>query len=275
MNTAQARSVKMRLGCFGLVKDLDAIAAAGYDCAELHVREIMAFDDARFRKALAELRSCGIPAEVFDNPIPLESRIVDASFDLDYYRDFLSKAADRSAEMGARYFVFGNGKARSLPTEGDITGAREKFDEFFNMLLDITAQHNITVLIEPLGRKLSNIVNNLPEAVDFIKKYGRTNLKTFVDYRYMVELGRPLDDIERYEPFIRHVHIDNPLTAFPERLVPRLDDGFDYEPFLDELKKIAYKEIVSIEASVFNDFPREIREGIDFFAAHGIRPYRS
>ncbi len=267
--------MRMRLSCFGFLKDLDAIAAAGYDCAELHVREMMALDEAGFREALARLKSCGIPAEVFDNPIPLDSRVADPSFDLKYYRDFLNKAADRTAEMGARYFVFGNGKARSLPTEGDIAGAASKFDEFFAMLLEIAAAHNITVLIEPLGKKLSNIVNNLPEAVAFIKKFGAPNLKTFIDYRYMVELGRPLSDIVEYEPYIRHVHIDNPLTVFPERVVPRLDDGFDYAPFLATLKKIAYKEIISVEASVFKDYASEIAGGIDFFSAHGLRPYRA
>lgn len=265
----------MRLSCFGFIKDLDDIAAAGYDCAELHVREIMGFDDAQYKAALAKLRSCGIPADVFDNPIPLDCRISDPSFDLVYYRDFLRKAAGRTAEMGARYFVFGNGKARSQPTEGDIPGAAAKFDEFFTMLLDIAAEHNITVLIEPLGKKLSNIVNNLPEAVAFIEKYGRPNLKTFVDYRYMVELGRPLDEIAKYEPFIKHVHLDNPMTVFPERIVPRLDDGFDYAPFLDSLKKICYKGIISIEASVFKDYPSEIKEGLRFFKAHGISPYRA
>ncbi len=266
---------KMRLSCFGFLKDLDAIAAAGYDCAEMHIREIMALDDSGFRQGRAILKSCGIPAEVFDNPIPLDSRVADPSFDLKYYRDFLEKAADRTAEMGARYFVFGNGKARSLPTEGDIAGAEAKFDEFFAMLLGIAGARNITVLIEPLGKKLSNIVNNLPEAVAFMKKFGVPNLKTFIDYRYMVELGRPLSDIVEYEPYIKHVHIDNPLTVFPERLVPRLDDGFDYAPFLETLKRIAYKEIISIEASVFKDYASEIAGGIDFFAAHGLRSYRA
>lgn len=265
--------MKMRLSCFGFIKDLDDIAAAGYDCAELHVREIMGFDDAGFRKALAQLRSCGIPAEVFDNPIPLDCRVSDPSFDLAYYHDYLEKAADRTAEMGARYFVFGNGKARSLPTEGDIAGAAAKFDEFFSMLLEITAARNITVLIEPLGRKLSNIVNNLPEAVALIEKFGKANLKTFIDYRYMVELNRPLSEIATYEPYIKHVHLDNPLSEFPRRVVPRLDDGFDYSPLLEALKKISYKGILSVEASVFEDFPREIRECVDFFKAHGIEPY--
>lgn len=267
--------MRMRLSCFGYIKDLDDIAAAGYDCAELHVREIMGMDDAEFARARTRLRDCGIPAQVFDNPIPLDSRVADPSFDLGRYRDFLNRAADRCAELGARYFVFGNGKARSLPTEGDVRGAAEKFDEFFRMLLGIAADRNITVLIEPLGKKLSNIVNSLPEAVEFIRKYASPNLKTFVDYRYMVELGRPLSELAEYEPYIKHVHLDNPTTVFPERVVPRLDDGFDYAPFLDALKGICYKEIVSIEASVFKDFSKEIRGGLEFFAAHGIRPYRA
>lgn len=265
----------MRLSCFGFIKDLDDIAAAGYDCAELHIKEIMAFDEAGFAGALRKLRSCGIPAEVFDNPIPLDCRVSDPSFELDFYRGFLEKAADRCAEMGARYFVFGNGRARSLPLEGDITGAAAKFDEFFSMLLDITAARNITVLIEPLGKILSNIVNSLPEAVAFINKYGAPNLRTFIDYRYMVELSRPLQEIEEYEPWIKHVHLDNPLSEFPRRVVPRLDDGFDYAPFLASLKRIAYKGIISVEASVFYDFPKEINECMNFFKAHGIEPYRT
>lgn len=267
--------MKMRLSCFGFIKDLDDIAAAGYDCAELHIREIMAFDDAGFRAALSRLRACGIPAEVFDNPIPLDCRVSDPSFDLGFYRGFLEKAADRTAEMGARYFVFGNGKARSLPVDGDIAGAAEKFDEFFSRLLEISAARNITVLIEPLGKKLSNIVNSLPEAVAFIKKFGKPNLKTFVDYRYMVELNRPLSEIAEYEPWIKHVHLDNPLSEFPKRVMPRLDDGFDYSPFLEALKGIAYKGILSVEASVFEDFPKEIGECVGFFKAHGIEPYRA
>ncbi|MCX7774972.1 MAG: sugar phosphate isomerase/epimerase [Spirochaetaceae bacterium] len=265
----------MRLGCFGYIKDLDAIAEAGFDCAELHIRELMGFDEAEYRAARKRLRDSGIPADVFDNPIPLDSRIADPSFDLGFYRSYLERACDRAAEMGARYIVFGNGKARSLPIEGDIEAARAKFDEFFIMLLDIAAQRNITILIEPLGRKLSNIVNSLPEAVAFIRKYGRHNLKTFIDYRYMVEMQRPLSDIEEYELYIRHVHLDNPLTVFPERLVPRLDDGFDYAPFLETLKKISYKEIISIEASVFREYAQDIRSVIDFFAAHNITPYRA
>ncbi len=267
--------MKMRLGCFGYIKDLDTIAAAGFDCAELHIREIMAMSEGEFKKAKKALRDCGIPAEVFDNPIPLDCCISSPSFYLDHFRDFLEKSADRIAEMGARYIVFGNGKARSLPSEGDIPIAASKFDDFFISLLEIAAKRNITVLIEPLAKSLSNIVNSLPEAIEFIKKYEKHNLKTLLDYRWMLEDGWPLTDIEDYELYIKHVHLDNPLSPFPTRVVPRMNDGFDYAPFLNTLKRIAYKEIISIEACVFQDFAKEIREGLELFKANNIEPYHS
>ena len=50
--------MKMRLGCFGYIKDLDTIAAAGFDCAELHIREIMAMSEGEFKKAKKALRDC-------------------------------------------------------------------------------------------------------------------------------------------------------------------------------------------------------------------------
>lgn len=267
--------MKMRIGCFGYIKDIDTIAAAGFDCAELHIKEIVALSNIEFKSAVKKLRNSGISAEVFDNPIPLESRIADPSFDLNYYREHLEKMADRIAEMGARYCIFGNGRARSLPLEGDIKAAAAKFDDFFFMLLDITASRNITVLIEPLAKKLSNIVNSLPDALQFIKKYNRYNLKTLLDYRWMVEENRPLSEIAEHELYIKHVHIDNPLSPFPNRVVPKLNDGFDYAPLFQALKDISYKEIISVEASVFQDYAREISETLDFFRAHGIEPYRS
>lgn len=114
--------MKMRLSYFGFAKDIAAIDAGGYDCIEMHIKEVMAFDDAEYRDARQKLRDSGITAEVFDNPLPLDKVVADPDFDWDYYVDFLKKAVERTAGMGARYYVYGNGKTRSSkpgPTEAD------------------------------------------------------------------------------------------------------------------------------------------------------------
>ncbi|MCG0276405.1 MAG: sugar phosphate isomerase/epimerase [Thermosediminibacteraceae bacterium] len=267
--------MKMKLSCFGQIKDIDDIARAGYDCAELQIKEIMELSDDEYKAALKKARDSGITLEVFDNPVPLTVSITSPDFDLKYWTEYLKKGAYRTAQMGARYYVFGNGKARSLPTEGDVKGAYEKLMTFLNILCDVAAEYNITVLLEPLAKSISNFINTIPEAVDFIEKFGRYNLKTMCDFRYLPAMNRDVEDIATYEKYVKHIHVDNPLSNFPERFVPSLDDGYDYTPLINVLKKICYKEIISIEASVFKDFKEDIKRGIEFFKYFGIEPYRS
>lgn len=266
--------MRMKLSCFGTLKDIDAIAAAGYDCAELQIKEIVELSEDEFRAAVKKVRSSGITLEVFDNPVPLNISITSPDFDLKYWTEYLKKGALRTAELGARYYVFGNGRSRSLPVEGDVEGAREKLLDFLNILCEVTAEHNITVLLEPLATSLSNFINSIPEAVEFIEKFGRYNLKTMCDLRYLFPMNRDVEDIATYEKYIKHIHVDNPLSTFPQRFIPTLEDGFDYGPFIEVLKRICYKEIISIEANMFQDYPEEIKKGLRFFAHFGIVPYR-
>ncbi len=176
--------MKMRLSYFGFVKDIPAIDAAGYDCAELHIKEVMSFSDAECRDAKKAIRSAGLTAEVFDNPLPLDKVIADADFDVKFYTDYLKKAVDRTAELGARYFVYGNGRTRSIPKDGDQAAATKKNDDMLAILCDLAAQANITILLEPLAASISSRFLGIPEIYDYAKKVGIPYIKTLIDYRW-------------------------------------------------------------------------------------------
>jgi sugar phosphate isomerase/epimerase len=259
-----------RLSFFGFTKDIDAIAAAGYDCIEMHMREIMGMDDATFTMACHKLKDSLLVCEVLDNPVPLDQCIADESFDLDYYRNFLQIGSDRAAQLGVKYFIFGNGRTRSLPTSGDIKAAQDKNLCFMRMLADITAEKGITVLIEPLAPQVSNVIYSIPEAVEYVNIVEKPNLGTFLDYRWFVDRNHPFKVIEEYGQHIQHVHIDNPISPFPKRVVPRIDDGHDYSDLFRALENINYTGIISIEANTFTDFPQDLHDGIAFFEAYGI-----
>jgi len=49
-----------------------------------------------------------------------------------------------------------------------------------------------------------------------------------------------------------------------------VDDGNDYAPFFDALKKIDYRGIISIEANTFTNFAQDLRDGISFFKVFGV-----
>lgn len=267
--------MKMRLSYFGFAKDICDIDRAGYDCIEMHVKEVMGFSDAECRDARKAVRAAGLTAEVFDNPLPLDKVIADPDFDVKYYADYLKKAVDRSAELGARYFVYGNGRTRSIPGYGDHVAAVHKNDDMLATLCSLAAQANITVLVEPLAACISSRFLGVSEIFEYAGRMGIPNLKTLLDYRWFLEGGHDFAVVERYADFIQHVHIDNPLSPFPARTVSSVDDGHNYAPLFAVLKKICYKGIISIEANTTDDFSRDLRRGLDLFAHHGIQPYRS
>ena len=117
--------MKPRLGFFGAPKDIEAIAAAGYDCIEMQVVGVMALDEAEFRDTQNKLKRNKLACDVLDNPIPLDQCIADESFDLKYYEKFLRTGAERAAQLGVRYYIFGNGRTRSLPVSEHLVFRRQ------------------------------------------------------------------------------------------------------------------------------------------------------
>ena len=259
-----------RLSFFGFSKDIDAIAAAGYDCIEMHMHEVMKMSDVEFQAVCQKLKNSPIVCEVLDNPVPLDAVIASDSFDLEYYWNFLNTGADRAAALGVKYYVFGNGRTRSLPAGGDIEAAKEKNLTFVRMLAEITAQRGITILLEPLAPAISNVIHSIPEALEYAKIVGKPNIGTFLDYRWFVDRKHPFMMIEEYGQHIKHVHIDNPDLPFPKRLVPRTNDGHDYLALFKALEIINYQGILSIEANTFVGWPQDLKDGMDFFAAYGV-----
>ena len=262
--------MKPRSGFFGAPKDIDAIAAAGYDCIEMQVVGVMKLDETEFIDTQNNLKHNNLACDVLDNPIPLDQCIADESFDLKYYEKFLQTGAERAAQLGVKYYIFGNGRTRSLPVEGDVEKARSKNLTLMRMLADITAEQGITILLEPLAPRVSNVVLSIPEALDYIQLVGKPNLGTFLDYRWFLAQGHPFSDIEKFGRYISHVHIDCPLTEFPRRVIPRINDGHDYSMLFQALEAINYDGIISIEANTFADFEQDLRDGMAFFKKFGI-----
>ena len=257
--------MNIKYGCFGLVPgDEKLIKAAGYDAAEFQVARIMEPDDFTYGELKKRFLDTGLIFPVFDNPIPLTEIICAPGFELKVWGEYLKRAGERCSGLGCDKFVFGNGKTRSLPDEGDILAARGKLDSFIDMLCDIAWQFGITILIEPLGRAFSNLFNTVEECAEAIKYYGKKNLSLLIDLRHIVALGLPMSEIVKYKEHVSHVHIDYPYSTIPERFYPSASDGFDYAPFFAALCEIGYEGVVSAEANKYDNYAEGIKAGLPF-----------
>lgn len=243
----------MKLGGFGRIADYDSIQKAGFDYAELDVPEIEALSESEFRMFCDKVHGTGFPVLTGARALP----IADPWFFTDHfcamdYKDYLEHACQRAKILGMGKIILGNGKARWLLDETSIK-LESRFIDFIRMFAEIAGNHDVEVILEPLGPKYSNYINTLPEAVRMIQEVGMPNLFTMADLRHLVGAGEPFANIVTYVNYVHHIHVDYP-TSYPARLFPKETDDYDYTEFLEAIKKSGYQGALTIEADIPKDW---------------------
>ena len=242
----------MKIGGFGHLSDYAQIAAAGYDYAELDIPEIAALEEPELTALQAQISS--------KIPVPIASRLLPAAEALFFRPDFnpesladcLKTSCRKTAQLGVRAVILGNGKARSTLHSEDAQHD-EVFIEALRLMARTAASYQQELILEPLGPRYSNYINTLEQAVSVIERAGEANIFTMADLRHMVGAGEDFADLKIFLPYIHHLHIDYPLS-FPERRYPSLDDDYDYSGFLGAVSAAGFNGTITVEADVPADW---------------------
>ena len=100
------------------------------------------------------------------------------------------------------------------------------------------------MVIEPLNRTESNLINTVREAEELRKAVGEEYLQTLADsYHFWLGSGS-LDELREAGGHLRHVHVARTLG----RGLPAAGDECDWQGFFAVLREIGYDGDVSIEA---------------------------
>ena len=105
--------------------------------------------------------------------------------------------------------------------------------------------NGITVVIEPLRRQETNIINTTAEGFELVKAVGDPNFELLIDFYHLASEKEDPAIILQVREHIRHLHMANPQG----RVFPLEWDEFDYAPFFANLRKIGYAGRISVEAS--------------------------
>lgn len=221
----------MRLGCFGIAKDVEAVARSGFDFIELNLRELVEMDDVSFLSLRARLRDAGLGADACSWVLPVELDLTAPGARFEDWRAYLQRGASRSASLGATLWPLGSGKGRGIkPGNGPEAEQRARFADWIARLAAVASESGITVLIEPLGPAYSNYLGRIAETAAFSRELAVANVETMCDLRHMTASGDGIEEIVRWKEHIFHAHID--LPSGDKRLFPRPEDGWDYRPYL-------------------------------------------
>ena len=221
----------------------DGVAKAQFDYVELPLYTLSALSTdevAQLKKALQV-----IPCKACNIFFPFSLSIVGPNMDMDGIRAYLGRMLPMVADMGVETLVFGNGGARKIP-EGE---SRESIWQNLRTIVELMDEHavktGITISVEPLNSRESNIINSYSEAVALTK--GLTNVATMIDSYHVAADAQTYDDVYQHPQALRHIHI-----AYADgRMVPSSGDNKAlYADFVHMVKSLGYNGKVSIEGGL-------------------------
>ena len=156
------------------------------------------------------------------------------------------------------YIVFGSGKARHVPDGVSREEAMEQFISFCKQIAPFAETYGVTVVIEPLNKAETNLINSLSEGARVVEAVNHPNVQLLCDMYHMMRENESPSEIVKQGKYIRHCHI-----AEREERTPPGAKGDDFRPYFNALKQIGYKGCVSIECR-WSDFENEVQQALPY-----------
>jgi len=240
----------MRFGICVCVEDIDVAERAGCEYVELTVTNVCPeIGKAEIENLKKRLRGFSIQPEVWRRFVPADLPVVGEVVSFAKITDFVRTTLGRIGELGGKVVVFGSPGARNIPHGFPRDRAHRQLIRFLQMTADVAAENNITVVIEPITRRNSNVLNLVSEAVALAQEVDRPEIKVLADLFHMTANSEPADAIGRTGKYLHHVHIpvpDIPGLSEP-RAITTILPTYATSDFLKELWGIDYSYRVSVE----------------------------
>ena len=248
----------MRFGCCAGLDKLSIMEDAGCDYIELAVGAVLPEKpESEFRSIIKQLNGHTIRPEAWNCLMPGDIKLTGPSVDFYRVERYLRTAFERIARMGGQVVVFGSGGARNIPEGWPESKGRQQILEFLSLCGSIAGQNSLTIAIEPLNRKESNVINSVAEGMEFVELAARKEVKVLADLYHIDEESEPLEHVAAAGSSLVHTH-----TADTGRYSPGTGT-YDHVGFFHALKEAGYNDRMSIECR-WNDFDAELKPSLDF-----------
>ena len=256
----------MRFGCCGCmispsvdpigVEIVESLADIGFDYIELSLWDIMALSDVAFSNLVGRVERSGIRCEACNNFFPPRVRLTGSEASLTVALDYAAKSMQRAARVGAQIIVFGSSGAKNVPEGFPIADAWKQLVELLWNLGTLAEQYGITVAIEPLNQKESNIINLASEGLRLAREVNHPSIRLLVDFYHLMTQRESPGIILEADSAICHLHFAKPEgRSFPT------EPEDQFLRFFYNLREIRYSGRCSVEAYT-HDFESDARHAL-------------
>lgn len=223
--------------------ELTLLKKAGYHFGEISVGMLLSFQD----EELDILKNAPLPIEVCNCFIPGEYCVPDAS-QAESLRVFVEKVLTQASRLGVPVIVFGSGGARRVPETMSMEDGRNQIKSFLSDCNTIAAKFGITIVVEPLNHKESNIFLSVREGAETVRALNLPQIKLLADSYHMSIENEPFEAITENLEILQHIHIAEPIS----RNHPGMDNDASLPALGKLLKEIGYTHRVTVECKAEN-----------------------
>lgn len=232
--------------------------AANARYLEVNCRHFLAPDQPRsiFEERAAELAAARIPARAANGFLPGRLTCTGPRADHSAVVAWADVACERAAEVGIRTIVFGSGAARRIPDGYPKADAELQLTALLARLVAPAQRHGVTIALEPLQSRETNIVNRVDEAIRIVGAVGHERIGITADVYHMLCENEGPESIRAAGSLIKHAHIAEKAA----RTAPGVA-GDDFTPYLAAFRDIAYPGPISLECR-WRNFKDDVIVGV-------------
>lgn len=229
---------------FGICTDIQAIAeveSLGFDYLETKLNALAALSEKEFAEVCKLVGKSGIGVERCCLLLPKSMAVIGPAYVKEDLVAYLHLAFARMQKIGCPMVVFGSGKSRAIPSGMRYQDAFSQLVEVTKILGQIASEYAIQIVIEPLNRQETNLINSLTEGAALEAMVGLANVGLLADAFHMRKEGQSMSDIALVAPLM-HAHI---ATLDGRRYPLHADE--EVMEFFAALRESGYDQSVSIE----------------------------
>ncbi len=169
---------------------------------------------------------------------------------------YLNELIDFCGDLGGKALIFGSPKQRN--TVGiSIDEAKKHLADGLAAVADHAQQRGVQVLIEPLDKTQTDVVNITAEAMELVDKIDHPAIQTMFDFHNTVDETETFEEIITNNfKFIQHVHV----MEMDGTYLGTGDAETKYVKAFQTLKDLRYNKWVSLEVFDFTPGGKKIAE---------------
>ncbi|GMA60211.1 sugar phosphate isomerase/epimerase [Alicyclobacillus fastidiosus] len=248
----------MLFGCCVNVESLSMVRNAGFDFAELQVKTLIPEALEEWAQVRHSIVQSDIPIQGFNVLLPGYLRIVGPDVQTQVLDKYLDVVFARMSELGGKYLSFGSGSARRIPDGFDRTKGQSQLRDFIAMLGGKGLKYGITVNVEFLNRKETNVIMSLLEADEYVQAADVPSIRILADLYHMMEESEPFSDLRVVGNRVAYVHVADTGRRYPG------SGTYPYQEFVRTLKEVGYDGPVSVECSWGTNLETEMKLAANF-----------